>query len=330
MEHNPIKRRDFFKKCLTTTASLGALSYQDLFSAKKKPVYDAKGLPTRILGKTGVRVPLMAIGGGSRFCTIKEREKSIELLNYALDHGFYYWDTAHDYVFDDVVSEERYGFVLKERRKEVFLATKVGDRTYEGAMRHLEESLKRLQSDHLDLYQIHDIQSLEDVERIGAKNGVLKALKKLKDEKVTRFLGYSGHLSAEAMMAMANRYDFDTMIIALNHYAERIGDFEKEAIPAAAKKRMGILAMKVIRPRETVENISAEELIRYALSLPYIHCAAIGIDSLEVLKKNLALLKDFKKMKPEEMKKIQANLKPFFEGRSLAWMQPGYTDGHPA
>ena len=168
------------------------------------------------------------------------------------------------------------------------------------------------------------------MEKIGAKDGVLKALNKLKDEKVTRFIGYSGHLSAEAMTAMANRYDFDTMIIALNHYAERIGDFEKGAIPAVARKKMGILAMKVIRPRETVEGLSAEELIRYALSLKYVHSAAIGTDSLEVLKKNLALLKGFKKMKPEEMKKIQANLKPFFEGRNLTWMQPGYTDGHPA
>jgi predicted aldo/keto reductase-like oxidoreductase len=330
VEHNSIKRRDFFKKCLTTTAALGAFSYQDLFSAKKKVAYDAKGLPTRVFGKTGVSVPLIAIGGGSRFCRIKDPEKSIELLNYALDNGLYYWDTAHDYVYEGVISEERYGYVLKKQRKKVFLATKVGDRTYEGAMRHLEESLKRLQTDHLDLYQIHNIQSLEDVEKIGAKDGVLKALNRLKDEKVTRFIGYSGHLSAEAMMAMANRYDFDTMIIALNHYEERQGNFEKEAIPAVAKKGMGILAMKVIRPRETVEGLSAEELIRYALSLQYVQCAVIGIDSLEVLKKNIALLKDFKKMKPEEMEKIQVALEPFFEGQNLAWMQPGYTDGHPA
>lgn len=330
MGNNIIKRRDFFKKCLTTTAAFGALSSRNLFSAKKKVAYDAKGLPTRVLGKTGVSVPLIAIGGGSRFCTIKDPDKSIELLNHALDNGLYYWDTAHDYVFEGVISEERYGYALKNHRKKVFLATKVGDRTYDGAMHHLEESLKRLQTDHLDLYQIHNIQSLEDVEKIGAKDGVLKALHKLKDEKVTRFIGYSGHLSAEAMMAMANRYDFDTMIIALNHYEERIGNFEKGAIPAAAKKGMGILAMKVIRPRETVKGLSAEELIRYALSLPHVHCAAIGTDSLEVLKKNIALLKSFKKMKPEEMQKIRVDLEPFFQGRNLAWMQPSYTDGHPA
>ena len=93
---------------------------------------------------------------------------------------------------------------------------------------------------------------------------------------------------------------------------------------------MGILAMKVIRPRETVENISPEELIRYALSLPDVHCAAIGTDSLEVVDKNLALLRNYEKMSADEMGRIQVKLEPFFEGRSLAWMQPGYTDGHPA
>lgn len=328
MKDNSINRRDFIKKCLTAATVLGSLSYRDLLSGKRGKLYDAKGLPTRILGKTGVRVPLIAIGGGSRFCTIKNPEESVELLNYALDNGFYYLDTAHDYVNDGVVSEERYGLVLKDRRDEIFLATKVLTRTYEGAMRHLEESLKRLQTDHLDLYQIHSIQSLEDVEKIGAKGGVLKALQKLKDEKVTRFIGYTGHLSAEAMMEAANRYEFDTMLIALNHYAERKGDFEKQAIPAAADKRMGILAMKVIRPRETVNSISPQDLIRYALSLQHLNAAVIGTDSLNVLKKNIELVRNFRPMSPEEMKKTSLTLTPFFEGKSLAWMHPEYTDGH--
>jgi len=327
VKNNPINRRDFIKKCFTTTAALGAVSYKGLFSEKKGELFDAKGLPTRALGKTGFRVPLIGMGGGSRFCTIKDPEKSIELLNYALDHGFYYWDTAHDYVFEKVISEERYGLVLKSRRDEVFLATKVMGRTYDSALRHVEESLKRLKTDHVELYQIHNIYSLEDVEKIGAKDGVLKALQKLKEEKVTRFIGYSGHLSAEAMMEMANRYDLDTMIIALNHYEERKGDFEKQAIPAAAKKKMGILAMKVIRPRETVTTITPEELIRYALSLKHVTAAVIGIDGMDVLKKNIELVRNFKPMTSKEMMETRATLGPFFESKSLAWMQPGYTDG---
>lgn len=327
MKDNSMNRRDFIKTCMTTTAAISTLSYKNLFSRTDSNPYDPKGLPTRILGKTGVSVPLIVIGGGSRFCTIKDPEKSTELLHYALDNGFYYWDTAHDYAYEDVISEERYGLALKDRRDEVFLSTKVQKRTYDEAMRHVEESLKRLKTDRVDLYQIHSVESMEDVEMIGAENGVLKVLQKLKEEKVTRFIGYSGHRSAEAMAEMARRYDFDTMLIALNHYQEREGDFENQAIPEAAKRKMGILAMKVVRPREKEESITAAELIRYGLSLPHVDTAVIGTDSLDVLKKNIELVKDFTPMAQKEVKKISALLRPFFEGQELAWMQPDYTDG---
>ena len=327
MKKNRFGRRAFIKQCLTGSVAVAGLSCKNLFVGKKGKVYDPQGLPTRVLGKTGVRIPLIVVGCGSRFCTVQELEKSVEILNYALNHGFYYWDTAHDYVYNNVVSEERLGLVLKDRREEVFLSTKVGERTYDGAMRHFEESLKRLQTDRLDLLQIHLIRSLEDVENICAEDGVLKALRKLKDEKATRFIGFSGHLSAEAMMEMLNRYDFDTMLIALNHYQERQGDFEKQAVPAAAEKKMGILAMKAIRPRETVKGLAADDLIRYALSLKHIDAAVIGTDSLDVLKKNIELVRNFKKMTPEEMKKIGVDLEPVFAGHNLPWMDPGYTDG---
>lgn len=325
-----LKRRDFLKKCLAAATAVGSLkklsSPRLFFSAQNNP-YDAKGLPTRLLGKTGVKVPLIAIGCGSRFCAVEEPERSVEILQYALDNGFFHWDTAHDYASEKVISEERLGLVLKDRRQEVFLASKTSDRTYSGTMRQLEESLKRLQTDRLDLYQIHSVQSREDVDRIGAKDGVLKALQKLKEEKVTRFIGFSGHLSAEVMSAMVARYDFDTMLIALNHYEERVGDMEKGAIPAASGKGMGILAMKVIRPREKVEGIVPEQLIRYALSLEYVHAAVIGTDSVEVVRKNITLLKNFDSMSSAERQKMGQTLRPFFKGDGLSWMAAGYRDG---
>jgi predicted aldo/keto reductase-like oxidoreductase len=327
MEKKTIARREFLKRCTAGTAAIGMFSTRKLISGRKEFPYDAKGLPTVIYGKTEARVPRLAIGCGSRFCAVKEGEKSQEILNDALNKGFYYWDTAHDYAYDDVVSEERLGLVLKHRRKEVFLATKVGERTYDGAMRHIEESLKRLQTDHLEILQIHSVLSLEDVEKIGAKEGVYRALRKMKDEKVTRFIGFSGHSNAEAMAAMVGRFDFDTMLIALNHYAERKGDMENFAIPRAAEKKMGIMVMKVIRPRENVKGLEAMDLIRYALSLKKPHVAVVGTDSLEVVKKNRELLRDFSSMNPEEMEKIKGALEPFFAGKNVPWMQPGYTDG---
>lgn len=222
MKKNRLARREFLKKCLASTAAIGGLSLEKTLARPARVetpssgIYDSKGLPTRPLGKTGVSVPIIGFGSGSRFCRILDPKKSVEVLNYALDHGLYHLDTAHDYVFEGVNSEERLGLVLRDRRREVFLSTKVAERTYDGAMRQLEESLKRLQTDRLDIWQIHSVDSLEVVDAVGAKGGALEALYKVKEQKVARFIGFTGHSSAEAMAAMANRYDFDTMLIALN------------------------------------------------------------------------------------------------------------------
>lgn len=331
MTDHPIGRREFLKTCLAATAAAGGLVPKSPGYGPGRDAagfsYDPKGVPTRVLGRTGVPVPVIGFGGGSRFCRIEDADQSVELLNYALDHGLYYWDTANQYGGKNFKSEERYGLVLKHRRREVFLATKVGERTYNGAMRQLEESLKRLQTDYLDIYQVHSVESLADVEAIGAKGGVLEALRKLRDQKVARFIGFTGHADAGAMTALVERFDFDTMLVALNHYAPRKGDFETGAIPAAAAKNMGIMAIKVIRPRETVAGVKPDELVRYALSLEHLHSAVIGHDSLDVLKANIELAKNFKPMSPSEMGAMTVRLAPFFEGRNVSWMQPGYADG---
>lgn len=320
-----MKRREFLKSCAASPVALKALSGRGLFRGEK-PAYDAKGLPTRVLGKTGVSVPLLGLGAGSRFCAVEDADKSVEILTHALDHGFYYWDTAHDYTKGKVISEERLGLVLRDRRKEVFLSTKTHARTYDGAMRDLDESLKRLRTDRLDIWNVHEVLSSKDAKKIGAAGGILEALHKAKDEKVTRFIGFSGH-SAEGMTALAERYDLDMMLIALNHYQESKGDMERGAIPAAAAKGLGVNVIKVIRPREKVAGLDPADLIRYALSLPHVCAAVIGTDSVEVLIKNAETIKNFRVLDDEEMKKIRASLGPFFEDRALPWMCPGYRDG---
>jgi hypothetical protein len=117
------------------------------------------------------------------------------------------------------------------------------------------------------------------------------------------------------------------MLIALNHYEERRGDLEGGAIPAAAAKKMGVMIIKAIRPRETVEGLAPADLIRYALTLPLVHSAVVGTDSLEVVRINAALLRDFRPLSPEEMTKLSVKLEPFFAGNHLPWMRPGYRDG---
>ena len=337
MDKKNMDRRNFIKAVVAAgTAVGGALRPGRILAtgvaaarAAASP-FDAKGLPTRTLGKTGAVVPIMGFGAGSRFCTVTEPEKSAELLTAAVDSGLYYWDTAHNYTTDQVVSEERLGLVAKTRRKEIFLATKLEERTADQAWRQLEESLKRLNTDYLDLLQIHSVKGSQEIPQIVGKGGVLEALHKAKEQKVARLIGFSGHASAEAMTALAERGDFDTMLIALNHYKDHTGDMEKGAIPAAARKGMGVMIIKAIRPRETVPGIKPEDLIRYALTLKGVDAAVVGIDSLDVLKKNVELLRSFRAMSSSEMEMMRRRLEPFYAGLNVAWMNPGYSDGRPS
>ncbi|MDX1702610.1 MAG: hypothetical protein R3250_18410, partial [Melioribacteraceae bacterium] len=136
-----------------------------------------------------------------------------------------------------------------------------------------------------------------------------------------------GHSSAEAMKKLIDLGEFDTMLIAMNHFQEGNEKFEGSTIPAAAERGLGIIAMKVVRPRETVKNISAESLIRYALSVKYVNMAILGMESLDVLKNNIKLMKDFQPLDNSEMEKIKLSLKPFFKNKKLDWMQHSYRDG---
>ena len=323
-----IGRRDFLKT-VAAAAALPSLKEAALAGSGSLTAFDAKDLPTVTLGKTGAVVPRIGIGLGSRFCAVEEEDKAQAILEAALASGFYYWDTAGNYTNKSIVSEERIGRVLERRRKEVFLATKFEERTYDGVMRQLEQSLKRLRTDHLDLYQVHLVASMADLDTLGLKGGALDALRKIKDEKIARFIGFSGHSDAAAMAEAARRHEFDTMLIALNHYEERRGDLEGGAIPAAAAKKMGVMIIKSVRPRETVAGLAASDLIRYALSLPLVHSAVVGTDGIDIVRKNAALLRDFKPLSPEEMSRLTVKLEPFFAGASLPWMRPGYRDGEP-
>ncbi len=172
-----------------------------------------------------------------------------------------------------------------------------------------------------------NVQSLEDVDTIGTEGGVIEAVHELKQQGVTRFIGFTGHSSAEALSEMATRFDFDTVLFALNHYSQGQEDRLGQVVPAAVSKNMGILVMKVIRPRETVESLTAEELVRYALSLDNITAAVIGTDSLDVVRQNLELVRSFEPLGTAAMERIGRDLRPFFESRHLPWLHDDYHDG---
>lgn len=349
MENSNFSRRKFIKGTVGTgllVAGAGLLPSCNIFrmSSKSDTVYDAKGLPTVLFGSTGVRIPRIICGLGSRFCHLDDDEEAQRLLHYTLDNGLYCWDTA--FAYDNtigvppgkkkssrlVTSEERLGPAVKARRNEIFLSTKVTSRDPNVAMRQIETSLKRLQTDHLDQLMIHDVQSMVDVAKLSEKGNLIDILHRLKEQGLTRFIGFSGHTEAAAMKAMADRGDFDTMLIAMNHWnaANNPQKRFEMAVPTAKTKGMGVIMMKVVRPRETITTLNPTDLINYALSLKGPDVVVIGLDSIDVVKSNLEILRNFKPMDEAKMKELAQELTPFYNHENLPWMQLGYTDGNYA
>jgi predicted aldo/keto reductase-like oxidoreductase len=294
-----------------------------------KNQYDPKGLPTAVLGKTGVVIPRMAIGLGSRFLNIANLDEALEMCNFALDNGLYYWDTANSYVngTTGAISEERLGNIVKIRRKEIFLSTKIASRDPEVAKSQVEESLKRLKTDHVDMLKIHSVETPDDVAEICKKGGVLDLISKLKEEGITRFIGFSGHGNAQALKAMADTGRFDSMLFAMNHYGDNKDDRQGSLINAAREKGMGIMLMKSVRPKETIPGIDSIELIRFALSLSGPDGLVVGMDSKKIVESNLNLLRRFTPMNSDEKIKYASILSPYFRHENLEWMRTGYHDG---
>lgn len=266
-------------------------------------------MPTRVLGKTGARVSILAFGGGSRFLMYK-REESAAALNRALDLGITYLDTAEEY--GDGESQTRMGEVLRTRRKEVFLASKLTKRDYDGAMRGMEASLKRLQTDHVDLIHVHGLEDAADLEKVSAKGGVYEALLKIRDQKMARFIGITCHSDPEALRTALERHDFDCTQMALNAGQRGMNrhfhtSFETVALPVAVRKKMGIIAMKVFAQEKLLGQAPPEKLISYALSLP-ITAAVIGMPTLANLEENIGVAKAFKPLSPEEMRRLSGEL----------------------
>ena len=286
-------------------------------------------IPKRTLGRTGAEVSILAFGSGSRFLMYKEEEQALEALNRALDLGITYVDTA--YAYGDGKSEERVGKVMKSRRKSVWLATKVPDRNGDEAHRRIEGSLKRLQTDHLDLIHIHSLTDEDDLSKIEAKDGVLNTLLKLRDQKVTRAIGITSHTDPQVLRKALERHDFDCTQMALN--AARAGmantssgfgmhpleqGFETVALPVAKQKNLGVIAMKVFAQEALNGKAPTEKLIRYSLSLP-VATAVIGMPKLDFIDENVGIAKNFKPLSPEEMKSLSSELSHAYKARLDEW-----------
>jgi uncharacterized protein len=324
MGNKALSRRNFIQKTLAAGVALTGIS-----SFQSCSGFNARGLPTVVFGKTGVRMPRISIGLGSRFCGVGEDEAQ-EILAYALDNGIFYFDTAYSYTdrASGAISEERVGKIAKDRRKEIFISTKVQSRDPNEAMKQIETSLKRLQTDYLDNLMIHSVSNIADVEEASKPGGVIELVTRLKEEGVTKFIGFSSHSDADASRLMIGRGDFDTVLLAINQQGNHSQKREELVIPAAVEKNLGIMLMKSVRPVESVPEISANQLIRYSLSLEGPAVLTLGMDSVAIVRSNLDIMRHFTPMTPSEMSATASALSPFFNNKNLEWNRPGYRDGH--
>jgi aryl-alcohol dehydrogenase-like predicted oxidoreductase len=312
-------RREFLK---TTTAAMVLGAAEKALGATAPQV---ALLPKRRLGKTGEMVSCIGFGSGTRFCSIQDEDAAQALLERAFDLGITYFDTAGSYTRRPLerLSEKRLGEFSKKRRKDIFLATKIDPRDHDGALRSVETSLKFLQTDYIDLIQVHSLSDLNDLERMGGPDGVIAAIQELKDQKVARFIGITGHNDGAVMTEALRRHDFDTVLMSLNAAQSAnpvavrkmvaIPSFEQSTLPLALQKNMGILSMKVMGQGMLVGNgagrASPSELLQFNLSQP-VACVVIGCEQMALLEQNVQAAQSFVPMNENDKQKLQEKVAP--------------------
>lgn len=297
----------------------------------------SNALPVRQFGATGEELPVLAIGCGNRlWAGYESKDLGLEALELAFASGIRYFDTAQAY--GDGTSETWVGEATKNRREEVFLATKTQARTYDDVLSRCDASLKRLQTDRLDVLHIHSLKYEEDLQRIE-RDGALKALLKLRDEKTVRFIGITSHTDPATLAQALERHDFDCTQMALNAglqgrspdgagfwkkgggndiFGEPLApqphpgtSFEEVALPVAVKKKLGVIGMKVTAQEGLVGKApgkaSAPDLIRYVLSLP-VSVMTIGMPKLDMIRQNTQAVRGFKPMPKAEMRELSGRL----------------------
>jgi aryl-alcohol dehydrogenase-like predicted oxidoreductase len=248
-------------------------------------------LPRRVLGRTGHEATLFSLGGEGILRTHGRGAEAIRVIHRALDQGVNYCDTAPAYAG----SLDYYGAALGERRRDIFLASKTHDRTRDGALSLLDESLRRLRTDHLDLWQLHDLRTMQDVDRIFARGGAIEALVQARAEGRVRFLGITGHHDPAILLEMMRRFEFDTVLVALNAADIHRLSFITTVLPEAARRGMGVIGMKVLAQGALLGRgkLSAEEAIGYVLSLPGVTHVIVGCKTPEEVDENARIARRF-------------------------------------
>ncbi len=275
-------------------------------------------IPQRVLGKTGVEVTLIGLGGEGVLRTVGYERQAYALINRALDLGITYCESARAYAG----SESYYGLALNQRRHDIFLTSKSHARTRTGALQHLQETLSNMKTDHLDLWQVHDVRTEEDIHEIFAPGGAIEAFVEAKQKGLTRFVGVTGHHDPSILRRCIEMFEFDTVLLPVNPAEPTYASFVDQVIPHAGKRGMGIVAMKVYL-RGFAARLpwydSMEPFLHFALSQP-ITTAVVGCDSVAQLEENVRFAESFSLMSEDRQRELIRRTEPY--ARSLMYYKP--------
>ena len=330
------ERRDFLRLGGATAAGLlvnSALAdTPSVIPVGEKPA-SAIAMPTRNLGRTGYKVGIFSLGGQAALERGHNFDNAVPIIERALDLGVNYIDTSSIYGGPERWSEQYVGEVMKKRRTQAFLASKTKARTRDGSLRMLEKSLELLHTDHLDLWQLHDIGEPQDVDQVFGKGGAMEALLQARDQKMVRHLGVTGHFRPEPLMDAINRFPFDTILMALNAADSRHFSFMEALLPLAVEKQMGIIGMKVpgrsrLLSSWTPPSLEAQkhswegavitdrpgtlnmrEAMGFSLTLP-VSTVIVGCDNIAQLEENVMIAREFTPLSERQMAAIAAKAQP--------------------
>jgi len=299
------RRRFLQTAAVTTTAAmLPGIAGNVSAVTPDKASMKAEELPKRRLGRTNRMVSCIGFGSGSRYCNWVADDVILQKhIDHAISLGITYFDSAR--IYGNGVSEERYGkFLTPKYRKQIFLNSKSMERTYDGVMKDIETSLKTLKTDYLDMYTMHGIDQVEDVNTLLGANGGYKAFLKLKNEGVVKNICFSYHKWNEASQKCFKEFDIDVVMCVIN--AARFNGNEDNLIPQALKRDLGIIAIKIMGQNALIGNVTGDDLLRYALTMPF-SVANVGMDGFAPLESCVEVAKE-PLLSAAEAEKIRAKL----------------------
>lgn len=275
-------------------------------------------IPTRILGSTGQNVTILGLGGEGVLRTFGQDREAYALINRALDLGINYCESARAYSG----SESYYGKAIRERRKDIFLTSKSHARDRAGALAHLHETLTNMKTDHLDLWQVHDVREESEILEIFGPHGAIEAFQQAKEAGKARFIGVTGHHDPSIIKKCIDQFGFDTVLMPVNPAEPTYLSFIGQVLPLARQKNLGIIGMKVYfrgHADQLPWYTNMEPFLRFALSQS-ITTIVIGCDDIAQLEENIEFARSFEPMSMEEQQKLVRDVSPF--ARELMYYKP--------